>query len=247
MRQQLFIPLYLILSLSSAVCSQSSPVSIRLELAYDTVEVGETFTVKYTLQNTQLSDFQTSDFKDFVLVAGPSTSLMSSNVNGQKSQTLSYTYYLSANYPGTFRIPPATVKTETGTLESSSLDLVVVETLSSPRQSTQDNAFQNPFDNNTFFNDPFFDSPSVPGTSMDEIMKEFDQIFEASPFEFDQSNPSKDNFSLDDFFLDNNSAQSIEELMKEFEKLYQIQPDSLNPKHDLKKSKIKKKEKLYKI
>ncbi len=246
MIKKILVSLCLLTTGCSLAWCQSSPISISLDLDYDTVQVGETFTVKYTLKNTRVTDFDCPAFKDFVLVAGPSTSLMSSEVNGHKSQTLTYTYYLSTNYPGTFLIPSAKIETANGPLKSSALKIVVVELLSSPRPPTQDNVLQSPFDQNDFFDDSFFNTVPNSGQSIDEMMEQFDAIFEASPFDLNQSIPHKDYLPLDDLFMDKINPQSMDELMKTFENLYNLAPDSLKPKTPS-KQKNKKKEKTYKI
>lgn len=74
------------------------------------VEVGEQFEITYSITQ-QPSGFEAPKFKNFNLLGGPSTSSSSSVqfVNGKVSQssTFSYTYYFSANAPGTFTIEPA--------------------------------------------------------------------------------------------------------------------------------------------
>ena len=74
------------------------------------VAIGEQFEVTYTI-TAQPSGFKPPEFKNFNLIGGPSTSSSSSVqfINGKviQNSTYSYTYYFTANTPGTFTIDPA--------------------------------------------------------------------------------------------------------------------------------------------
>jgi hypothetical protein len=74
------------------------------------VAAGEQFEVTYAI-TAQPSGFKPPEFKNFNLIGGPSTSSSSSVqfINGKVIQntTISYTYYFTANSPGTFTVEPA--------------------------------------------------------------------------------------------------------------------------------------------
>ncbi len=177
---------------------QDKDISVSVQISFDTIELEEQFEVKYTFKNSkQLSPFKTPDFRDFNLVAGPITNQTTSIINGDISQSVTYTFILIGNHLGTYNIPSASIETERGALITDEPLLTVVDKLKTPRENKQSNVYQSPFQDNSFFNDPFFDRGINPGQSMDDLMKEFDELFNLEPlFENkDQTNPSPPNQS----------------------------------------------------
>ena len=90
-------------------------VSLRAS-APSMVEVGEKFRVQYSVNTQNVSDFTYPSFTGFVVVYGPSTSSSSSIqiINGQMSQSSSYTYTFTmyAEHEGTFTIPAASIQSD---------------------------------------------------------------------------------------------------------------------------------------
>ncbi len=80
--------------------------------APSSVVVGSRFGLTYTV-NQDCKDFRAADMSDFSVLMGPSTSHSSSvqiiNGNVNKSTTITYTYILVGENPGTYTIPGATV------------------------------------------------------------------------------------------------------------------------------------------
>ncbi len=79
-------------------------------------EVGQRFTVSYTVNTQDVEDFDVGDFNGFDVLFGPSTSRQSSFsiVNGKQSHTstLTLSYTLSPTKEGTFRLPALTVTSD---------------------------------------------------------------------------------------------------------------------------------------
>lgn len=90
------------------------------------VGTNEQFSITYTL-NTQGSNFQAPTFRDFNVLSGPNQSTSMQFINGNMSQSVSFTYYLTANSEGTFRIDPATINVNGGKVKSNSLTINVVK------------------------------------------------------------------------------------------------------------------------
>jgi hypothetical protein len=157
-------------------------ISVSVQISFDTIVLEEQFEVKYTLKNSKvLSPFETPDFKGFNLVAGPMTSQTTSIINGDMSQSVTYTFLLICNHLGTYYIPSASIETEQGTLNTDELEVTVVDKLKTPREQNPSNAYLSPFQDDSFFNAPFFDRGMNPGKSMDDMMKEFDKKFNIEP------------------------------------------------------------------
>lgn len=93
------------------------------------VEVGEQFRITYSL-NASGSDLRLPDLGNFQLVGRPSTSSSSSiqMINGQMTQTqsVSFTYVLSATEAGTYTVGPATINTDSGQRSSNPVTIEVV-------------------------------------------------------------------------------------------------------------------------
>lgn len=90
------------------------------------ISTNEQFSITFTL-NTQGSNFQAPTFRDFNVLSGPNQSTSMQFINGNMSQSVSYTYYLTANNEGTFRIEPATVNVNGGKVKSNTLTINVVK------------------------------------------------------------------------------------------------------------------------
>lgn len=102
------------------------------------VAVDEAFRVVFTATGKS-KDFTPGEFADFQVLAGPSTSTMSSvqYVNGKRTEVYnqSYTYVLLPTKEGKFTIPPASVKID-GKLHSSKS--VTVEVVKTPEKVSSD-------------------------------------------------------------------------------------------------------------
>ena len=111
------------------------------------VEVGEQFEITFTV-NAQPSGFRPPEFKGLNLLGGPSTSSSSSVqfINGKVTQntTFSYTYYFSANNPGTYTFDPAKATVDGKSYVSNSITIEVAGKASNAaRQSNANNQQQN--------------------------------------------------------------------------------------------------------
>ncbi len=103
------------------------------------VSMGEQFRLSFSL-NERGSNLQLPDLSEFDVLMGPSTSQSSSiqMINGQTTQTVSYSYIyvLRAKNEGTFTIDPATIEVDGGTYTSNSLDIQVVRQSTSGQQNS---------------------------------------------------------------------------------------------------------------
>lgn len=89
------------------------------------VGVGQTFQIRYLLENGSLNDFQTPTFSNFVVVGGPNKSQSMQFINGSVSSSLSISYILKAKTEGTFIIPPAVATVNKKTLRTQKINITV--------------------------------------------------------------------------------------------------------------------------
>lgn len=98
--------------------------------AKQTVAVGETFTLMYTV-NKEASGFRGPNLQGFGMLSGPNTSTSSSirSVNGRTTMTITYsfTYLLQAIKEGSFDLAPASVNVDGKHYTSNTLNIKVVK------------------------------------------------------------------------------------------------------------------------
>lgn len=158
---------YSLLSLWMLVCVTAftqKDIHFSSSISNDSILIGNYFELSYTLENAEMVAFNAPNFEDFEVVAGPNTSSTMSIVNGDVTQTISYSYYLRPTEMGSYNIPIASVKTEKGTLESEVIRIQVVPNpdgiIEEPTQSKQEFFFDtSPFDS-PFFRSPFEEQPA---------------------------------------------------------------------------------------
>ena len=131
--------LILISLLSSAFINAQTKFTVS---APNVVAVGENFRLTYTL-NAQGSNLRVPAFKDFSIISGPnaSTSSNMSIVNGQVSQsvTYTYTYFLQATKEGKYKIDAATISAGGKDYQSNTLSIEVVKNQSGQSQVNSQN------------------------------------------------------------------------------------------------------------
>jgi hypothetical protein len=97
-----------------------------VSVSSDSVLLGNYFEVKFTVENGRAAGFEAPDFRDFNVIGGPNTSTSMSIINGEVSQSASFTYYLEPMDIGVFTIKPAYLNTGENTLETPPIDIIVV-------------------------------------------------------------------------------------------------------------------------
>lgn len=110
-------------------------VTFTATTSSSTVAAGEQFQVTFSV-NGNGSKFQAPTFKDFSVLMGPSQSMSTQFINGNVSQSISYTYIIIAQREGTYEISPATIEVNGKKLQSNSLKITVVKG-NPPQQQSQ--------------------------------------------------------------------------------------------------------------
>jgi BatD DUF11 like domain len=140
-----FIAFFTPLSISALFAQKEA--NFTVEINSDTVGLEGNLEVVFTLENAKLKKFNPPSFDGFD-VQGPSTSSMTSIVNGEMSQKMSYTFYLTPQKLGHFTIGEASVELDKGVLTTEKKDIQVVERYESKSKPKR----RNFFDEDGFFN-----------------------------------------------------------------------------------------------
>lgn len=102
------------------------------------VPVGEKFQVTYTLSGGNLrshSDFNARNLnRNFLTLAGPSTSQQVRIINGRMSSSISYTYVLQPRSTGTFTVPSASINYDGERLNSNTVSVRVTKAVPQSKQ-----------------------------------------------------------------------------------------------------------------
>lgn len=105
--------------------AQESPV-FSAEINKTNVSVGQKIKVTYTLKDAKGDAFEDPDFKDFEVLSGPNVSSNMSIMNGNVSQSMSYTYYVAPKREGIFELPSAAIKVGKKTLRTAPIAITVL-------------------------------------------------------------------------------------------------------------------------
>ena len=120
---------------------------VTFEATTDTKQVplGEVFEVKFTLKNAQGTGFSPPVFSDFAVVGGPNRMNSMTLVNGNATNSESYSYVLQAKREGKYSIGSASVIVKGQTLNTTPLSIEVgkgkKETLSEVNGNSKGSVF----------------------------------------------------------------------------------------------------------
>jgi len=97
-----------------------------VSISPDTILMGNSFRVEYKIENAARPDFQPPTFEDFKIVGGPNQSSSMMMVNGEVTQSVTYSYYLEPAMEGQFYLPPAKAVLTDNTLFTEPLEVIVL-------------------------------------------------------------------------------------------------------------------------
>jgi hypothetical protein len=132
----------LILILFFVISNYTAAQDVELTVDHPTVvSAGQSFSVVYSV-NAGGGEFTVPSFTGFSKLMGPQTSYSQSaqNINGKitRQTSYSYTYYIQAQKPGKFVIPPAVFKLKNREYKSDSLRIEVVADASQAGKGTEE-------------------------------------------------------------------------------------------------------------
>ncbi len=112
------------------------------------VEVGEQVQITFKVDKNKVSGFKPPTFKGFSVLMGPSQSSYTQIINGNVSQSFSYSYVLRAEAPGEYEIGAAQINVDGNVLRSNPIKIKVSKSKNKQQQqvapgSSQQNQQQN--------------------------------------------------------------------------------------------------------
>lgn len=141
MKKVISIIIPLILLLANTVFAQTFSASVNK----NSVKVGETFQISFTVENGNMSNFQPPSFQDFNLMGGPNQSNSMQYVNGKMTRSVAYSYYLQAKKEGTFTIGPAQANISGKNLKSNPIEISVGKGAKGAGKSIEEQILDNVF------------------------------------------------------------------------------------------------------
>ncbi len=165
------------LVLVMTVGNLTGQVTVTASISSDSILLGNTVVYAVEVDGSSIDNIDLDLPNTLEVVSGPNVSKSMTIVNGDVSQTSTYTYYLKPVDIGMQYIPPVTVHTEDGVLETVPLEL---HTYPNPdniiqqpeQQSFNQNQFN--FDFNDLFDQPLFEwgqQPEQPEQEVEEDVK----------------------------------------------------------------------------
>ena len=107
-------------------------VNFEAVVGKKTLGVNERLRIDFKM-NKDGDDFTPPTFKDFRVVGGPSQSINNSWINGVRSFSKSYTYYLAPKKRGDFKIGQASIVIEGDVYKTTPINIKVTAAVSAPR------------------------------------------------------------------------------------------------------------------
>ena len=94
--------------------------------APDAVAVGDQFRLSYTVNTQKVKDFRAPSIKGFDVLMGPTRSYSMQSINGNTTESLTFTYILLAQKEGEYPIPGATITANGDQMLSNSVKIKVL-------------------------------------------------------------------------------------------------------------------------
>ncbi|MEN0003759.1 MAG: BatD family protein [Bacteroidota bacterium] len=121
------VSLSLLFCLVSSATFAQAPIRFYASSSGSKVLENQVMEVQFTLENGDGSSFSPPDFKDFRVINGPSRSMSTSIMNGQRSVEMSYGYSLMPTRTGKIRIGSASITVNGKRYKTSPIVIEVVK------------------------------------------------------------------------------------------------------------------------
>jgi len=123
MKKLLFLSAFILFSI---FCFAQKEASFTVQVTTDSILMGNTFEVLFSVENGQGVNFELPQFADFHVVGGPNQSSSYSVVNGDVTQAMSYSFYLKPKEVGNYYIEPAGIEIEGKFYETEPMEIIVM-------------------------------------------------------------------------------------------------------------------------
>ncbi len=139
------------------------------QVSSDSILLGNKLELTFVIENME-GQFEGPPLDGFILISGPNQSSSIQIINGDKTVSASYSYYLRPEEVGTMTIPPAYLVTEDLTLETLPIEINVYP--------NPENIITEPDTRNSehFFFDFFGNSPKLPDTDASEPKRKLKKL-----------------------------------------------------------------------
>lgn len=128
-------------------------ITLTAKLDKDTIGYEETIKVVFTVENVKNPSFSPPDFIEFENSSMAGTTSNVSIINGEMTQSMSYTYLLTHKGEGIYGIGKASVEIDGEIYESKIIEVVVVDKPTTPNKKRANR--RNPFGSFPQFGDDF--------------------------------------------------------------------------------------------
>ncbi|HMQ05752.1 MAG TPA: BatD family protein [Saprospiraceae bacterium] len=98
---------------------------IRIDISSDTILLGNVCEIKFSAVNIG-GKFEAPDMKELAVVGGPNVASSMQFVNGQMTQSISYTYIIKPENTGSFFVGSAYFVNQENTFETPPFELIVI-------------------------------------------------------------------------------------------------------------------------
>lgn len=115
-----------------------SQINFEAKLSKSTLGVNERLRVEFSI-NEDGDNFSPPEFKNFKVVGGPSQSIKNSWVNGARSYSKSYTYFLSPIKMGTYNVGQAKIEVKGKVYKTLPIEIKVVSAVKNPNRENDPN------------------------------------------------------------------------------------------------------------
>ena len=116
--------LFLCLAFSTPVFCQDA--KFEVQVSSDSILLGNYFEIRFKIENVK-GNFEPPPFEGFQILSGPNQSTSMQIINGDMTQSASYTYFLKPVEIGNYTIPPAyLIIDEETTKETDPIEIIVV-------------------------------------------------------------------------------------------------------------------------
>lgn len=154
------------LSLNFLFCFSQNEVKFTVEVNTDSILLGNHFEVSFTLENGKGTDFRAPQFEGFNIVGGPNQSSSFSMVNGDVTQSQSYSFYLEPKDIGNYYIEPASIEVDGQIIETAPVEIIAVPNPDGIKQTPKSNR-----KNESLFREFDFGFPTPPEPPTPPAMK----------------------------------------------------------------------------
>ena len=107
-------------------------VSFVVKASKKTLGINERLRIDFEM-NEDGDNFVPPSFKGFNVVGGPNQSISNSWINGKRSYSKTYSYYLAPKSQGTFSINQATIEIDDQIYKTTPLKIIITEAVSKPK------------------------------------------------------------------------------------------------------------------